>query len=65
MEKEIAKHSCINNAYASIRQVPKKVMNGYQKQFIYGAIKGFELVDFIDKKYEEFMEDFSQLFRRR
>jgi hypothetical protein len=65
MGKDITKKHCIDSAYASIRRVPKKVMSEYQKQFFLGASKGFELVDFIDKKYEEIINDFSNLFRRR
>lgn len=65
MEKVVAKVKCLNNAYTSIKEVPKRVVKDYQKQFFFGAMKGFELIDYVDKKYDEIVNDFSELFKRR
>ncbi len=65
MEKEIIKAQCFNNAFRQIRHVADVQLKEYQKQFFSGAMKGFEFVNFVDKKYEEIITDFTALFRRK
>ena len=62
MGKEIIYRKFIKNRYEEKKETP---LDNHKKNFFMGAERGFALVEFLDKKYEEIMNDFSNLFKRR